>query len=817
MASQISTFSPYNDGSVGSFLFDGFNYIALRDNLTAFQPGTGAFTLEFWVFLNNISSNDYHTFFDSRDAGDEGDSFFFGMHGSASPSGMAYFYTDSSDYRFGQNQILHNKVWHHLALVRTSTGSGGMQLYLDGVGGTAMTVSNDFTNTNNSEVLFGQHVGSTAYNFYGYMSDIRFVKGTAVYTGNFTPPSGKLTTTGGTYQSTTNVNTSITASHTTFLAQPGNNVNLNRDTAAPEEAIIPAYNSARIPAVTSITYTNDNTTASITTGTAAYTQYYSNAKFPPSSGKYYFEARLTAPPVSSPAFSSAGAIGFLYTPFEDGTRSLGQSGSPAGEFALALSSGNKMESGSPSASYSSGFTNNQVFQFALDTESGSIWFGRDGTWLESGNPTTGANPTYTGANANALFFGIQGYAATNYGGTSHLNMGQNPTFNGTESPSGGTNSDGSYPDISGIGSFLYEPPTGYKAPSTLVPTRASGLNNAALAPNKHFDTLLYVGNATDNHRIRGLNFKPDFVWGFGRDASPASGHWMYDSVRGATKQTEPNGSNAESTQPTMLKAFNVDGFDMGTDTAGNKSSTNFVAWCWKAGGESVVNTDGTITSMVSANKDAGFSIVCWTGTDAAGTIGHGLSKAPELMWVKPRSTANSWVHYDKVFGGTHYMALQTTQASSANSSRWNDTSPNSKVFSVGSHISVSDDGNKHIGYLWHSVEGYSKIGSFEGNNDPNGTFVYLGFKPAWLIVKNADTTHDNHDWIMFDNKRHTNNEIDLFARANEATAETTSGRNVIDFLSNGFKARSSYGDFNSTETYIYMAFAETPSAFTNSE
>ena len=131
-----------------------------------------------------------------------------------------YMYTSSSDVRFGQAHTPSNNTWHHIALVRTSTGSGGMQLYMDGVGGTAETVANDFTNTNNTEILFGAHLGSDSYNFYGYMSDIRFVKGTAVYTGNFTPPSGKLTTTGGTYPSTTNVNTSITAGHTTFLAQP---------------------------------------------------------------------------------------------------------------------------------------------------------------------------------------------------------------------------------------------------------------------------------------------------------------------------------------------------------------------------------------------------------------------------------------------------------------------------------------------------------------------------------------------------------------------------------------------------------------------
>ena len=218
---MLADMSPYADNSVKSLYFDGYNNVAYKDNLTDFQPGTGAFTFECWLYLDDVSSNDYHTIFDNRDAsGTDTDSFFFGLRGTVSPAGMLYFYT-GGNYTFGDSQIVQNNTWHHVALVRTSTSSGGLELYLDGVGsGSAETMANDFTNTNNLETYLGALCDSDAYNLYGYMSDIRFVKGTAVYTGNFTPPSGKLTTTGGTYPSTTNVNTSITAGHTTLLVQP---------------------------------------------------------------------------------------------------------------------------------------------------------------------------------------------------------------------------------------------------------------------------------------------------------------------------------------------------------------------------------------------------------------------------------------------------------------------------------------------------------------------------------------------------------------------------------------------------------------------
>lgn len=809
MASKISTFSPYNDGSVGSFISSNSNDDYILHKTTSggdFAFGSGDFTIEGWMYPFTLPTNSrlFYIY----------DSYQQILVGLGTSSALFFAAMNSSDTNLGQptsaTGAVITEVWQHYAAVRNG---GNVTLYVNGTQVAQNTgYSTNAIRGDQTSVYLGYDPVTAGRAFDGFLSDIRVVKGQAVYTSNFTPPTTALSSISGTGYSTV------------LLAQPGNNANLNRDTAAPEEAIIPVYDSTRIPAVTSITYTNDNTTASITTGTAAYTQYYSNAKFSPSSGKYYFEARLTAPPISTPNFSSAGVIGFLYTPFEDGTRSLGQSGSPAGEFALALNSGNKVESGSPSASYSSGFTNNQVFQFALDTESGSIWFGRDGTWLESGNPTTGANPTYTGANANALYFGIQGYAGTNYGGTSHLNMGQNPTFNGTESPSGGTNSDGSYPDISGIGSFLYEPPTGYKAPSTLVPTRASGLNKAALNPDEYFDILVYEGNGGTSQSVQGLNFKPDLVWVKQRDGTAE--HQLVDSVRGPNMLLSTNGTplGAELDRE-YFQSFDQGGFTTGDGPVSNwnSSGADYVAWCWKTGGEPVVNTDGTITSMVSANKDAGFSIVSYVGSASDATIGHGLSSAPELFFLKNRVDASDWRVGQTIISGKtcadgngYYLELNDTKAvtNPGSATTWGatPTNPTSSVFSVGSTNSHNGSNDSMIAHCWHSVPGFSKFGSYTGNGSTDGPFVYLGFRPAWVMVKRTDSA--DH-WFIVDVARDKINVMGELLLVNSSGAFTASDH--FDYISNGFKIRNTGAGINaSSGAYIFMAFAETPSAFTNS-
>jgi hypothetical protein len=231
-----------------------------------------------------------------------------------------------------------------------------------------------------------------------------------------------------------------------------------------------------------------------------------------------------------------------------------------------------------------------------------------------------------------------------------------------------------------------------------------------------------------------------------------------------------------------------------------------------AGGSASSNSNGSITSSVSANTTAGFSIVSYTGTGANATVGHGLGVAPKMVIVKQRSTANNWCIYHESLGNSNAVYLDLQDASGS-TTIWNSTSPTSSVFSVSGSDAVNKNTDNLIAYCFAEKQGYSKFFSYEGNGSSDGTFVYLGFKPAWLMVKPIDAS-DN--WVMFDNKRHnaTNSSVSpYFFYANKNFAETTDTK-LLDFVSNGFKVRSSGNTVNRTSTFIGMAFAEQP--FVNS-
>ena len=328
-------------------------------------------------------------------------------------------------------------------------------------------------------------------------------------------------------------------------------------------------------------------------------------------------------------------------------------------------------------------------------------------------------------------------------------------------------------------------------------------------PNLHFNTKLYTGNGS-TQSITGVNFRPDLVWIKGR--SDASWHRLQDAVRGATKEIYSNATNAEGTDANTLTSFDSDGFSLGTAVDYNGSGRTQVAWNWKANGQGSSNTDGSInTTYTSANTTSGFSIVKYTGTGANATVGHGLGSAPNVIFFKGTSNASgNWYVYHSSLGHGTRITLNSNGASASDNEYMNNTAPTNSLFSLGANGTTNPNGGTQIAYCFAEKKGFSKFGSFEGNNNANGSFVYLGFKPSLIITKNIDTGGTNYDWLMFDNKRNTRNLNDDFLEANNTDAETTSGRNAVDFLSNGFKCRSSYGDLNSNQTYIYMAFAENP-------
>ena len=331
-------------------------------------------------------------------------------------------------------------------------------------------------------------------------------------------------------------------------------------------------------------------------------------------------------------------------------------------------------------------------------------------------------------------------------------------------------------------------------------------------PGEYFNTKLYTGTGSSLANT-GVGFQPDWVWIKGR--SGATEHVLTDSVRGVTKELSSNDAGAEETVAQGLTAFGSDGFTVGTDGSYNTGSATYASWNWKAGtsftNDASATGVGSIDSAGSVNTDAGFSIVSWTGTGANATVAHGLGSVPKMIILKNRDSAENWIVGNTSLGWTKYLALNLSDSISTASNIWQDTTPTSSVFSIGASGKVNGSTHKMIVYCFADVKGYSKFGSYIGNGNADGTFVYTGFKPAFVFMKN--TADSGGSWQLFDNKRNTYNQMNgrLFPNAN--SAENTDADNNIDFLSNGFKWRGAvnFGN-NSGGTYIYMAWAEHPFA-----
>ena len=290
-------------------------------------------------------------------------------------------------------------------------------------------------------------------------------------------------------------------------------------------------------------------------------------------------------------------------------------------------------------------------------------------------------------------------------------------------------------------------------------------------------------------------------------------HRLQDAVRGVTKALIPNDTAAEGSETTMITAFNSSGYTTGSDADINASGSNYVGWSWKANGAGSANTDGSINSTVSANTTSGFSIVNFTGSGSAATVGHGLGAVPKMIIVK-KTTTSDWNVYHNSLGNTKAVKLNSTNSDFTQANRWNSTTPTTSVFSVG------DSGDTNSGnvmaYCFAEKQGYSKCSSYTGNGNADGTFVYTGFKPAWIMFKRTD--YEPYNWFMLDNKRQGFNPANETLSPNTSSEASSTGLsvNTLDFLSNGFKMKTNNAEFNASgATYIYMAFAEAPLVGTN--
>ena len=326
-------------------------------------------------------------------------------------------------------------------------------------------------------------------------------------------------------------------------------------------------------------------------------------------------------------------------------------------------------------------------------------------------------------------------------------------------------------------------------------------------PKDFFSPTLYTGTGSEL-TVTGVGFQSDVSWL--KDRSATQHHQLYDSVRGAGEVIYPNLDNAEGTVTQQLKSWTSDGYVIGTDGSVNTSSNLYASWNWKMGTTSGLS-GGTITpSGYSISTTAGQSVIAWTGTGSAGTIPHGLGVTPKMIIVKETSNATNWAVYHSVWGNTKFKQLNTT-AVLATTTNWNDTSPTSSLFSVGGGDQTNTSGRTYVAYCFAPVKGYCHIGSYIGNGDADGPFVYTGFKPGFVMIVRTDSTYD---WTMFDNKRIGYNPENYFLWANSDAADATT--DYMDILSNGYKIIGTTQGINGgTSEYVYIAFAANPIVSSN--
>ena len=470
------------------------------------------------------------------------------------------------------------------------------------------------------------------------------------------------------------------------------------------------------------------------------------------SGKWYIEFKQT---------SSVNVVYGVVTANQAGNIDGSDTGIPgdSGTFSDGAGynlNGTLYEDGSSTGSWGSTFTTNDIIGVAINADNGKVWFAKNNTWQASGDPAGDSNPAATVTAPMVILCSIWGTAAAS--GTMR----------------------------SAEGDWSYSAPAGFNAINTsniAAPTVKDS--------SEYFQTELYTGNGTAiGSGGKAVTFtgnsslQPDLVWIKNRDASDS--HGLYDSVRGTTKQLESDTYAAETTETEGLTTFGSDGFTVGSLAQVNTNTEDYVAWNWKE------------------SATPGFDIVSYTGNGSNRTISHSLGAVPKMIAVKMRSGTYEWTVYHVAVGNTGMLKLNASEAVSTASSFWQDTTPTSSVFSLGTHGNINKNTETFIAYLWAEVEGFSKFGSYTGNNNSDGVFINCGFKPRFLIVKKTASGN----WMLSDTARNPYNPAAtlLFPSTNDAD---TTGTDYIAFVSNGFKLRHS-GGLNASSDYIFIAFAENP-------
>ena len=738
-----------------SIYFDGTGDALTIPGSSDFQFGTGNFTIECWHYaVGTPGSNDgIISWYEDNTSGPviemtgaQYQLFEFGNTGT---------HQNVSAFTTGQ--------WNHIALVRNSAVT---KFYLNGSETYSVSDTQNYDSVMGGLVNIGRFY-SSGLDMNGYLDEIR-ISDSARYTSAFTPSTTAFTA---------DANTMLLI-HSDFNGGLGADSSGNKNDFTPTNLVAtdqvldsPTRNYCTLNPLDFSTGTlSEGNLKWVSTGAAGNGAFGSFAfDIASTDNKYYFEVLKVSgdsvigvvpdnvPPSN---LSRPGS----YTYYADGDKYSGVTGS----------------------TYGASYTDGDIISVAVGA--GSITFYKNGA--SQGVAFTGL----TGDFKPALYEVTATFVA---------NFGQDSSFAGakTAQGNGGNGED-----------FFYTPPTGYKA------LNSSNLDDPAIAlPTDHFDTTLYSGTAA-THTISSLAFQPDFLWIKAR--TQAYQHSLRDSIRGSTKTLRSNDTTAEETQAASVTSFNSDGWSMGADPDAyvNYSTSTYVGWAWKAassntvvGAGSIDGSNPTIATTRRTNTTAGFSIISFTGNGSAGaTIAHGLSQAPEFWITKNRDSAYAWFTGTPEYpapAGNYYIQLDATMAAASNTGIWNGALPSSTVITLGNLGSAQNNsGDAHIAYAFHSVEGYSKVGSYTGNGSADGAFVYTGFKPAFLLIKRIAGVQD---WMLADNKISPHNQTEYMLRPAQSAVEQSG--NTIDILSNGFKLRLTGNAFNASgESYLVLAIAESP-------
>ena len=781
--SKIGASSIYLDGS-GDSVDNTAN-----DAGSSFDFGSaGDFTLECWARPSALSSA--KAIMDIR--GNHGD--YIEVYFNGSSIGI-----DGTNVSISGSSSFSTNTWYHIAVVRSG---GTVTIYKDGVSIGTDTTTGQIGGTDYS-VVFGRYRatgGATGEYYNGYLDEIR-ISNTARYTTTFTPSTTAFTEDANTllliHSDTTNGSTTFTDDSGVVgglgkdASSNTNNWTVNNLAATDQMLDTPTNNFATgNPLITRVTYG----WATLSEGNLQHTNAGLSSSWGgllptmlPSTGKYYAEVYCQGNRDGVIGVINFGTFGLDHFLVQNPHFQTGFWG-----FYTDNSQGVRYDNGNNTTNDSNvtDFMRDKVMGIAIDNDNSKLFIYKNNTVIATINNLDISNTAATDA------FAFISETANSTARTFNWNFGQDSSFAGKKTAQGNQ-------DSNSIGDFYYTPPTGFLALCT------QNLPDPAVIPSEHFNTVTWAGN--DTSQSIAVGFQPDWNWTKTRNYT--NWHILTDSLRGATKELYSNDTGIENTDVNGLTAFTSTGYNVGSANHFNNLNDLYVAWNWKANGAGVSNTNGTITSTVSANADAGFSIVSYVGDGSGGaTVGHGLSKAPEMVIIKNRDTGDWWDVYTETVGNDKKINFNSTTAAVATGA-FNSTSPTSTVFSV-RYVSGSVHGANNlntdiIAYCFHSVDGYSKVGSYTGNGSTDGTFVYTGFRPAYVIVKDTTAVNPGH-WQINDNTRSPSNVSDdaLFANGSWADAADDS-RYEMDFLSNGIKIRTTDGNTNNSgNTYIYLAFAE---------